>query len=153
MQNSFQVQRGRFNIDTDPQRLQLDVIHDYLANRSYWAKGRSLDVIEKSIANSLCFGVYDDQAQVGFARVVSDYATFGWVCDVFILESHRGLGLSKWLVETIIEHPDLRGIRRLLLATRDAHELYRRYAGFRVVEHPEKLMERPNPAAAVPSLE
>lgn len=153
MQNSFQVQRGRFNIDTDPQRLQLDVIHDYLANRSYWAKGRSLDVIEKSIANSLCFGVYDDQAQVGFARVVSDYATFGWVCDVFILESHRGLGLSKWLVETIIEHPDLRGIRRLLLATRDAHELYRRYAGFRVVEHPEKLMERPNPAAAAPSLE
>ncbi len=153
MQKTFRVQHDRFQIDTDPQRLQVDIIFDYLTNRSYWANGRSLEVIEKSIANSLCFGVYEGQSQVGFARVISDYATFGWVCDVFILESYRGLGLSKWLVETIVEHPDLKGIRRLLLATRDAHELYRRYAGFRVVEHPEKLMERPNPASHVPPLE
>ena len=153
MQKFVQVQRDRFQIDTDPRRLQVDIIYDYLTNRSYWAKGRSLEVIEKSIANSLCFGVYEGQSMVGFARVISDYATFGWVCDVFILESHRGLGLSKWLVETIVEHPDLKGIRRLLLATRDAHELYRCYAGFRVVEHPEKLMERPNPAGNVPPLE
>lgn len=145
MEKSFQMQRDRFTIDTDPQRLQLDVIHDYLSNRSYWAKGRTLEVIEKSIENSLCFGVYDGGDQVGFARVVTDFATFGWVCDVFILESHRGLGLSKWLVETIVQHPELSGLRRLLLATRDAHELYQRYGDFHLLEHPERWMERPTP--------
>jgi GNAT superfamily N-acetyltransferase len=146
------TQKDRFKIDTDPHHLQIDIIHDYLSNRSYWAKGRSIEVIQKSIANSLCFGVYDEEQLVGFARVVSDYATFGWLCDVFILESHRGHGLGKWLVETILQHPDITNIRRLLLATRDAHELYR-LSGFRELEHPEKLMERPNPSVIVPPLE
>lgn len=150
MQNNLRVQRDRFTIDTDPQCLKLEVIHDFLSNRAYWAQGRSREVIEKSIANSLCFGVYDGEEQVGFARVVTDYATFAWICDVFIIESHRGQGLSKWLVETIVQHPDLSGLRRLLLATRDAHELYRRYGDFRPLEHPERWMERPNPITPAP---
>ncbi len=153
MPNRFLVQRGNFRIDTDPSILQLDVIHDFLSSRSYWARGRSLEIIEKSIDHSLCFGVYDGEKQVGFARLVSDQATFGWLCDVFILESHRGLGLGKWLVETILLHPEVSGLRRVLLATRDAHELYRAYGGFLPLEHPEKLMERPNPAMDVPPLE
>lgn len=147
MLTGYQLERDRYCIDTDPHRLPLDVIYDYLSNRSYWAKGRSLDTVKKTIENSLCFGVYDGQDLIGFARVVSDFATFGWVCDVFILESHRGQGLSKWLIETVVQHPDLKSIRRLLLATRDAHELYKRYGGFQLLEHPERWMERPNPAS------
>lgn len=153
MPEHFVVQRGAYAIDTDPHRLQVEVIHDYLANRSYWAKGRTRETVEKSIAHSLCFGVYDGEKQVGFARVVTDRATFGWLCDVFILESHRGRGLGKWLVETIFQHPVIRDLRRMLLATRDAHELYRAYAGFRPLENPDRMMERRNPAMDVPPLE
>lgn len=153
MQDRFLIRRENYSIDTDPGRLQVDVIQDFLANHSYWAQGRSKEMVEKSIANSLCFGVYDGSAQVGFARVVTDQATFGWLCDVFILESHRGRGLAKWLVDAICQHPTIRSLRRLLLATRDAHEFYNAYAGFRRLEHPEKLMERPNPTMAVPPLE
>lgn len=153
MQDRFLIRRENYSIDTDPGRLQVDVIQDFLANHSYWAQGRSKEMVEKSIANSLCFGVYDGSAQVGFARVVTDQATFGWLCDVFILESHRGRGLAKWLVDVICQHPTIRSLRRMLLATRDAHELYHTYAGFCRLEHPEKLMERPNPTMAVPPLE
>ncbi len=153
MPDRYVIQRGEYTIDTDPRRLNLDVIHGYLAGRSYWAKGRSRETVEKSVAHSLCFGLYDGDQQVGFARVVSDQVTFGWLCDVFVLESHRGRGLGKWLVETILQHPTVRGLRRLLLATRDAHGLYQKYAGFRPLEHPEKLMERPNPEMDVPPLE
>jgi GNAT superfamily N-acetyltransferase len=122
------------------------VIQAFLSQRAYWARGRALETVRRSIENSLCFGVYDGDQQVGFARVVTDYATFAWVCDVFILETHRGRGLSKWLIETVVAHPDLRGLRRLLLATRDAHELYSRYGGFGPLSAPDRWMERVDPA-------
>ena len=128
------------------------MIHDYLSNTSYWAAGRTLEVVQRSIENSLCFGLYKTSAdtseqQIGFARVVTDYATFAWLADVFVLEEYRGQGLAKWLMEVIIAHPQLQGFRRWLLATRDAHELYRRF-GFSELNEPARWMERfdPNPA-------
>lgn len=134
-------QRDGYLISTDRARLDPGAIHDYLS-RSYWAQGRSAATIQKSIEHSLCFGLYAGEQQVGFARVVTDYATFAWLCDVFILESHRRRGLGKWLIESVVAHPDLRGFRNFLLATRDAHELYRRYGGFDSLEKPEKWMRR-----------
>ncbi len=127
-----------YTISTDKAKLDIGVIHDYLSRRSYWAQGRPLAVTQRAIENSLCFGVYAGDAQVGFARVVTDYATFAWLCDVFLLEEHRGRGLGKRLVEAVVSYPDLSGLRQLLLATRDAHELYRRYGGFDALEKPEK---------------
>jgi RimJ/RimL family protein N-acetyltransferase/GNAT superfamily N-acetyltransferase len=133
---------GDYHISTDPARLDVDFIHDFLTNTSYWAQGRPLAVTQRALANSLCFGVYRDTEQAGLARVVTDYATFAWLCDVFIAEAHRGRGLSKWLIERVVTHPDLRGLRQLLLVTRDAHELYRRYGGFNGLPAPEKWMIR-----------
>ena len=133
---------GAYTISTDPGKLDAGFIQDFLANASYWAQNRSLAVTEKALANSLCFGVYSDTEQVGLARVVTDYATFAWVCDVFIAEAHRGRGLGKWLIERVVTHPDLRGLKQILLATRDAHELYRRYGGFDGLPAPEKWMIR-----------
>jgi GNAT superfamily N-acetyltransferase len=129
-------------ISTDKSRLDVDFIHRYIAEESYWARGRSREVQERAIANSLCFGLYCDGQQVGFARVVSDCATFGWLCDVFVDEAQRGRGLGKWLIETVVAHPDVAPIRRLMLATRDAHELYRRYGGFDMLSNPERWMTR-----------
>lgn len=137
-------QRDGYVLSTDKTKLNIGLIHDFLSNASYWARGRPLLVIQKSIEHSLCFGVYAGAQQVGFARVVTDYATFAWLCDVFILESHRGLGLGKWLVECIVAHPELLGLRSLLLATRDAHGLYLRYGGFRGLEAAERWMIRRN---------
>ena len=134
--------RGGFLISTDKSKLDAGLVHEYLSERSYWAQGRPLDVVETSIEHSVCFGVYDGDRQVGFARVVTDYVTFAWLCDVFILESHRGRGLGKWLIECVVAHPDLRGFKSFLLATSDAHELYRRYGGFDSLEKPEKWMRR-----------
>jgi GNAT superfamily N-acetyltransferase len=137
-------QRDGYSISTDKSRLDVGLIHDFLSQRSYWAQGRSLATVEKTIAHSLCYGVYTaDGQQVGFARVVTDYATFAWLADVFILETHRGHSLGKWLIETIVTHPDLQGLKSFLLATRDAHELYRRYGGFEPLPTPEKWMKRP----------
>jgi len=138
----FEVRREQFVVSTDKRRLNLQIIFDFLANRSYWARGRPLEMISRSIENSLCFGVYDGEAQVGFARVVTDYATFGWIGDVFILETHRKKGLGKLLVKSILNHPDLKNIRRLLLATADAHELYRKYGAFELLPEPERWMTR-----------
>jgi GNAT superfamily N-acetyltransferase len=140
-----EYERNGFLISTNKAKLDVGAIHDYLSNSSYWAQGRPVEVVRKSIQNSLCFGVYHGNQQIGFARVVTDYATFAWLCDVFILESHRGQGLGKWLVECITRHPDLQMLRRMLLATRDAHELYRNYAGFTPLARPESIMERFNP--------
>jgi GNAT superfamily N-acetyltransferase len=109
--------------------------------QSYWAEGIPIEIVKRSIENSLCFGVYKTSQQIGFARLVTDYATFAYLADVFILESFRGQGLSKWLMETIVSHPDLQGLRRWMLATRDAHELYRKY-GFTAIASPERWMER-----------
>ena len=139
--------RGDYVISTDPAKLDLEFIHGFLDRSSYWAQGRPLAVVQKSLAHSLCFGVYAGAEQVGLARVVTDYATFAWVCDVFITEPHRGRGLSKWLIECVVTHPDLQGLKQMLLATRDAHGLYRRYGGFDSLPAPEKWMIRRNKPA------
>lgn len=141
----LQWQRDGFTISTDRSRFDLEMVHRYLCYESYWAQGRSREVVERSIDHSLCFGVYDGEQQVGFARVVTDYATFAWLADVFVLESHRGRGLGKWLIETVVDCPELQGFRNFILATRDAHGLYERYGGFEQVTEPQKFMRRPRP--------
>jgi len=136
--------RGEFEISNERARLDIKLIHKYLSTESYWAVGRDVEVVQRSIDNSLPFGIYKGASQVGFGRVVTDYATFAWVADVFIVEEYRGQGLSKWLVEVMLEHPQLQGFRRWVLSTRDAHELYRKY-GFQDLKRPERWMERPDP--------
>ena len=132
--------RDGYLISTDASMLDLEVVHAYLS-RSYWAAGVPEDVVRRSIENSLCFGVYRGEEQAGFARVVTDRATFAYLADVFVLEEHRGQGIGKWLVEVILSYPDLQGLRRWMLATRDAHDLYRRYA-FTELARPGIFMER-----------
>lgn len=139
-------------ISTDSTKLDLPLIHQFLSEHSYWARGIPRDVVARSIANSLCFGVYalgyadpdSDWRQVGFARVATDRATFAYLADVFILPEHRGQGLSKRLMEAILAHPDLKGLRRWMLATADAHELYRRF-GFTALSQPDHFMQRHDP--------
>jgi GNAT superfamily N-acetyltransferase len=160
----MEYRRGEFVISTDRGRLSLNVIHDFLTN-CYWAKGISREVVARSIENSMCFGIYDESprlamdarpldgaqgrhgapAQVGFARVVSDFATVAYLGDVFVMESYRGRGLSKWLMQCVMEHPALQNLRRWILLTRDAHGLYLQF-GFAPVKAPERYMElyRPN---------
>jgi GNAT superfamily N-acetyltransferase len=121
---------GEYKVSTDKDRLDLDMVHDFLSNRSYWAVGISPEAVERSVENSLCFGVYCAGQQVGFARVVTDFATIAYIGDLFILEAHRGKGLGKRLVRTIMEHPDLQGLRLWLLGTQDAHGLYEKF-GFK----------------------
>jgi GNAT superfamily N-acetyltransferase len=132
--------RGHYRVSTDPRRLDLDAIHGFLTERSYWAEGIPRELVERSVRNSLCFGVYDDDRQVGFARVVTDRATYAYLADVFVLETYRGRGLSKWLLECVFSHPELQGLRRWQLATRDAHSLYERF-GFATPAQPGRLME------------
>ncbi len=136
--------RDEYVISTDRARLDLDLIHDYLSNQSYWATGRPKDVVERSIQNSLSFGIYQGEEQAGFARIVTDYATYAWVADVFVLPAHRGRGLSKWLMEVILAHPQLQGFRRWVLSTKDAQGLYKRF-GFMPLKRPERWMERFDP--------
>jgi GNAT superfamily N-acetyltransferase len=158
--------RGEFVLSTDPARLDLDVIHEFLTN-CYWAKGIPRDVVVRSIEHSLCFGIYDQggkksllpakdeknrangkakhDTQVGFARVVTDFATIAYLGDVFVLESHRGLGLGKWMMNCIMAHPALQNLRRWILLTRDAHGLYQQ-SGFKPVPAPERYMELHNPS-------
>ncbi|HEX8473083.1 MAG TPA: GNAT family N-acetyltransferase [Pyrinomonadaceae bacterium] len=140
-------QRGDYTISDDRARLDIAAIHNFISNESYWGQGRAIEVVQRSVDNSLPFGIYKDERMVGFARVVTDYATFAWLADVFVVESERGRGLSKWLVEVILAHPDVQGLRRWLLATKDAHELYRRF-GFDELKRPERFMERPDPHMA-----
>jgi GNAT superfamily N-acetyltransferase len=139
MAGSIDVSRGPYTISADPERLDPVVIHGFL-DRSYWAAGIPIDTVRRSLAGSLCFGLFHDATQIGFARVVTDRATFAWLCDVWIEESHRGEGLGHWLVETVLGHPDLQGLRRFILATRDAHSLYAEL-GFRAPAKPEAYME------------
>src|SRR3954465_15242507 len=137
---------GEFTISTDRSLLQIETIQHFLANDSYWARTRTPDQTHTAIDNSICFGIFHLSRQVGFARVISDMATFAYLGDVFVLDEYRGRGLSKWLMETIISHPELQGMRRWLLATRDAHGLYERFE-FGPLKHPERWMERTAPDA------
>jgi GNAT superfamily N-acetyltransferase len=137
--------RGEYTISTDRARLDVELIHKYLSESSYWAQGRPREVVERSIEHSLAFGIYLGAQQVGFARVITDYATFAWIADVFVVEEFRGQGLGKWLSEVLIAHPELQGFRRWVLATKDAHELYRR-VGFQELQRVERWMERRDPA-------
>jgi GNAT superfamily N-acetyltransferase len=134
-----------YSISSDPSRLDIPAIHAFLA-RSYWSPGIPLATVERAIANSLAFGVFQGQAQVGFARVITDRATFAYLADVYILEEHRGQGLGRRLVETVLAHPDLQGLRRFMLATRDAHGLYADF-GFKALAAPDRLMEILRPQA------
>jgi GNAT superfamily N-acetyltransferase len=129
-----------YEISTDPQRLDVEVIHHFLSEESYWSPGIPRHTVERAIKNSLCFGVYAGAEQVGFARVVTDKTTFGYLADVFIVSTHRGKGLSKWLMQCILGHEELQGLRRFLLFTSDAHGLYRQ-VGFKEVESPSRVME------------
>lgn len=135
----LEVSRGHFVISTDPARLDVGAIHAALTS-SYWAHGISRDLVTRAIEHSLCFGVYDADKQVGFARVVTDYSTFGYLADVYVNAEYRGQGLGNWLLETVRSHPDLVALRRFLLATRDEHTLYRRHS-FAPLVHPERFME------------
>jgi GNAT superfamily N-acetyltransferase len=128
-----------YEVSTDPARLDLNAVHDFLS-QSYWSPGLPRPLMERGISNSIPFGLYaPDGVQVGFARVVSDRAQFAYLADVYVLAQHRGRGLGKWLVECVLSHPDLAGMRRWMLATQDAHDLYRRF-GFGPSGHPERLM-------------
>src|SRR5215831_2061417 len=135
--------RGEYVITTDPARVDLAVVHGFLTS-CYWAKGIPLETVRRSIAHSLNFSLHHGERQVGFARVITDYATFGYLGDVFVLESHRGRGLSKWLMQCIDEHPELQGFRRWVLLTRDAHGLYRQF-GYHTPAKPDRYMERHSP--------
>jgi N-acetylglutamate synthase-like GNAT family acetyltransferase len=132
--------RGEMVISTDRSLVNVDRVHDYLVH-SYWAKGIPRKVLERAIQNSLCFGIYDAGRQVGFARVISDFSTYAYLADVFVVDEYRGRGLSRWPLDHPVEHPDLQGLRRWPLATRDAHGLYAKF-GFTPLEVPERFMER-----------
>jgi GNAT superfamily N-acetyltransferase len=132
-------QRGEFLISTDKSRLDIDAVHAFLS-RSFWAQGIPREIVARSIEGSLCFGIYEGNQQIGFARVISDFATYAYLGDVYVLEEYRGQGLSKWLMECIMGHPDLEGLRRWSLSTRDAHGLYRKF-GFELTRYPECMME------------
>jgi GNAT superfamily N-acetyltransferase len=134
---------GACFVTTDPARIDREMVYGFLS-RSYWARGIPRDVLERALANSLCFSVFDGETQVGFARVATDRATFAYLADVFVLPAHRGRGLSKLLMETIVAHPDLQGLRRWVLVTRDAHGLYARY-GFTPLAKVDGYMERWDP--------
>ena len=134
---------GTFTVTCDPARMDRAVIAAFLGS-SYWAKGIPPTTVEKSLAHSLCFALLDGDRQVGFARVISDYATIAFLNDVFVLSEYRGRGLSKWLMECVTSHPELQGLRRWMLATRDAHGLYEKF-GFTPLKKPEVFMERHNP--------
>jgi GNAT superfamily N-acetyltransferase len=140
----FEIKQDNILISTDKSKLQLDIIHDYLSKKSYWAAGIPMQTVQKSIENSMAFGVYlpeeNSLKQIGFCRIISDLATYAYLADVFVLEEYRGKGLSKLLMETVLKHPDLQGLRRWVLATADAHGLYAQY-GFTPLDKPENFMQ------------
>ena len=136
--------KDQYTINTDKSLLDVGMIHHFLYTTAHWAIGRPMNVVKKSIEGSLCFGVYDGEKQIGFARIVTDGATVGWICDMFILPANRSQGLGAWLVDCMMQHPDVKGLRRILLNTRDAHDLYKKYAGFRQLLAPESWLERFN---------
>jgi GNAT superfamily N-acetyltransferase len=140
MPQPLETHRDQFVISTDPARLDINAIADMLS-RAYWAKGRTPEVIARYLQHSLAFGLYDGERQIGLARIISDYTTFAYLCDVIIHEEYRGRGLSKWLMETVHSHPDLQGLRRWALITSDAHGLYQQF-GWSLLANPERWMEK-----------
>lgn len=137
---NYEQHHDRFLISTDRSRIDSTAVHDYLSNRSYWAHGIPREIVERSIIGSLPFGVYDGERQIGFARVISDFATYAYIADVYILEEYRGHGLGKWLMRCVMAHPDLQGLRRFHLITADAHGLYRK-SGFVELSQPQNHLE------------
>jgi len=139
----YDVKKDQYLVSTDLSLLNIDVIHNYLSKESYWAKNIPREIVERSISNSLCFGLYEKGKQVGFARLVTDKATFAYLADVFILEEYRGKGLAKWLMEAIQAHPELQALRRWMLGTRDAHSLYEQF-GWTVLDEDtrKRFMQR-----------
>lgn len=135
----FTIEKDDFIISTDKLKLDINSIHQYLSEEAYWCKNISLDIVKRSIDNSISFGIYHQNKQVGFARVITDKATFGYLADVFIINDYRGRGLSKWLMQCILGHPELQGLRSLLLGTKDAHGLYSQF-GFKPLENPGRFM-------------
>jgi GNAT superfamily N-acetyltransferase len=140
-------QRGDYSISTDRARLDVPAVHEFLSTESYWARGRDFEKVRRAVENSLPFGLYKGGRQIGFARVVTDFATFAWLADVYVLGEFRGEGLGKWLVEVVLSHPELQHLRRWILGTRDAHELYRQF-GFAEIERPEFYMHKIEGGAA-----
>jgi len=138
--DTLEWRRGEDSISTDPERLDIDLVHRFLSEEAYWSPGVSRERVERSIENSIVFGLYHGAEQIGFARIVTDRAAFAYLADVFVISEHRGRGLGKWLVETVLSHPDLQGLRKFILGTADAHSLYERF-GFRPVD-PSRMMER-----------
>jgi len=144
MAKIVEARQDEYLISTDPARLDGAAVHDFLT-KAYWSAGISRALLDRALANSLCFGVYHrDREQVGLSRVVTDYSTFAYLCDVYVLEAHRGKGLGHWMVECVMTHPDLQNLRRFTLATRDAHGIYAAF-GFAAPKAPERQMERHDP--------
>jgi GNAT superfamily N-acetyltransferase len=135
----FTAEKDGFIISTDKLKLDIASIHQYLSKEAYWCKNVPLEIVKRSIENSICFGIYYSNRQVGFARVITDKTTFAYLADVFIINDYRGMGLSKWMMQCIMGHPELQGFRSWLLGTRDAHGLYSQF-GFKPLEHPERFM-------------
>ncbi|HTE18877.1 MAG TPA: GNAT family N-acetyltransferase [Armatimonadota bacterium] len=136
--------RGTLRLSTDAAEMDVDAIHAYLAGESYWARGIPREIVERAIRNSVCFGVFDGAAQVAFARVVTDRATYAYLCDVYVLNSHQGQGIGKWMMRAVDAHPELQGLRRWGLVTKDAHGLYAQF-GWVPVDRPERVMQRTDP--------
>ena len=135
----FETHSGSFSVSTDRERIDVPLVHGFLT-QSYWARGISVDTVRRAIEHSLCFGLYEWERQIGFARVISDFTTFAYLADVFVVEHCRGLGLGLFLVQSVLRHPDLGGLRRFSLVTRDAHGLYKQ-VGFQTVSDPNRHME------------
>lgn len=138
--NDEYFHKNGYQISTDKSLIDFDVVHNYISKDSYWAQQMPAETLKRAVDHSICFGIYHHNKQVGFARVVSDQATFAYIADVFVLPAFRGIGLSKWLVQTILSHPDLQGLRRWSLATLDAHGLYKQM-GFTELSKPDRWME------------
>ena len=135
--------KNQFTITTDREKFDVEFIHSFLT-RSYWAEGISKEVIKQSIEGALCFGLFENDKQIGFARMITDKVTFAYLADVFIIEEYRGRGLSKWLMEVIMSHPSLQGLRRMMLATKDAHGLYEKF-GFTALNNVDRWMQIHDP--------
>jgi len=138
--NNLTIYKDGFCISTHKAKLDLEAVHQFLSTQSYWSLHIPFEKVAKAAANSLCFGLYFNEQQIGYARIISDYSTFAYLADVYVLPEFRGRNLSKWLMQTIMAHPELQGLRRWLLLTKDAHGLYKQY-GWQTIAHPEKCME------------